>query len=119
MTERFAEMNPAGYYLRDTISVRIYYVGLAVLWTFLAAGAASTALYAGAHVGANVIEAARAGSPFEAMKATQIWGLAFGTLLAAIVAAGLGALAWQRFAAAVRLVPARYGPAPTSSRIVS
>lgn len=117
MTERM-ETSPAGYYFRDTIGVRIYHVGMAVLWTFLAAGAASAAVYLGVGIGTVAIDAAREPSQFASVQPTQTWGLVFLTLLSAIVAAGLIALAWQRLAAAVRPVPATYGPAPTGSAVI-
>lgn len=109
------ETTPAGYYLADTIGVRIVHVLFALIWIGVAAATACGAIFTGTGIVAAVIDASREPSQYAAVLPTQMWSLVAITLLTGVVTAGMIVLTWQRLAAAVRLVPASYEPAPTGS----
>jgi hypothetical protein len=101
------ETTPAGYYLVDTIGVRMVHVLLGLIWIGIAAAAACGAILTGTAIAAAVVD--------DSALSTQLWGLVALAFLAGIVTVGMLVLTWQRLAAAVRPVPARYAPAPTGS----
>lgn len=101
------ETTPAGYYLVDTIGVRMVHVLLGLIWIGIAAAATCGAILTGTAIAAAVVD----GSALS----TQLWGWVALAFLTGIVTVGMLVLTWQRLAAAVRPVPARYAPAPTGS----
>jgi len=100
------ETTPAGYYLVDTIGIRMVHVFLGLIWIGVAAAAACGAIFTGTAIDDAMDDGA---------VTTQLWGLVALTFLAGIVTVGMLVMAWQRLAAAVRPVSARYAPAPTGS----